>query len=271
MNEVAPFLKWAGGKRWLVQNYAELFPDSYERLVEPFLGGAAIFFHLAPKRALLSDLNPELIQAYQAIRADWESVWDKLRKHQTAHLKSPTAYYYEVRASRPSSDSGRAAKFIYLNRTCWNGLYRVNLKGEFNVPRGTKDSVLMPDDDFCAVANRLRNTVLRVGDFAETLKQTGKGDFVFVDPPYTANHNYNGFLKYNEKIFSWEDQKRLASCVNEAVERGAAVLVTNAAHESVRRLYRGLGALRTVSRHSVLASESARRLRVEEIAIRAGY
>jgi DNA adenine methylase len=271
MDELYPFLKWAGGKRWLVQNYEELFPKRFNRFVEPFLGGGAVFFHLAPKRALLSDLNCDLIDTYKAIRDDWKGVWTRLRRHQLAHLKSPDEYYYEVRASAPKSDTAKAAKFIYLNRTCWNGLYRVNLRGEFNVPRGTKDSVLMPDDDFEALSERLQASELVSSDFAATLKKCGKGDFVFVDPPYTANHNYNGFLKYNEKIFSWEDQERLAACVSAAVARGAAALVTNAAHSSVRKLYRGLGTVTTVSRHSVLASESSRRLRVEEIAVRAGY
>jgi DNA adenine methylase len=226
---------------------------------------------MRPAKARLADLNSELIETYSAVRDDWKAVWTKLRAHQIEHLRDPETYYYKIRQSRLKSDFAKAARFIYLNRSCWNGLYRVNLRGEFNVPKGTKNSILLPDDDFPSVANRLADVELTASDFAETLANCGRGDFVFVDPPYTANHNWNGFLKYNERIFSWEDQLRLAESVEGAVSRGAAVLITNAAHASVRKLYESIGEIHTVTRYSVLASDSARRSRVEELAIIAGY
>ncbi len=130
-----PFLKWAGGKRWLTKTNLNLFPISYNRYIEPFLGSGAVFFNLHPKESVVSDINADLINTYLAIRTDWEKVCDKLKKHEKRHSQE---YYYEMRGSNPYSISGRAAKFIYLNRTCWNGLYRVNLKGIFNVPIGTK-------------------------------------------------------------------------------------------------------------------------------------
>jgi DNA adenine methylase len=265
-----PILKWAGGKRWLCSRFPYLFDTPYERYVEPFLGGAAAFFAMQPRRALLSDLNSELIATYRTIRAEPREVYSKLRIHQNKHLKD-NSYYYEVRSSAPSTNSSCAAKFIYLNRTCFNGLYRVNLSGEFNVPKGTKYSVLFDTDDFESVARLLKRAALIDQDFEDVLDRCAAGDFAFVDPPYTAKHNENGFLKYNEKIFSWDDQRRLAACILRFKNRGGKALVANAAHESVIDLYRRVGEGRIVSRASVLASETKRRGSVEELIVTVGY
>lgn len=135
LNKNIPFLKWAGGKRWFVEHTADLIPTFSGRYFEPFLGSGAIFFHLSPKGAVLSDSNTDLIKTYQAIRDDWEAVLFLLELHHRKHCKD---YYYSIRSSEPSDKVEAAARFIYLNRTCWNGLYRVNLKGKFNVPIGTK-------------------------------------------------------------------------------------------------------------------------------------
>lgn len=251
-----PFLKWAGGKRWLTS--MDALPDSepYERYIEPFLGGGAVFFHLQPKAAILSDINPELIHLFSTMREMPAELEAAMRHHQLKH--SPD-YYYEQRAADPEDPIARAARFLYLNRTCWNGLYRVNRRGEFNVPIGTKDTVLFPSDDFQAFAKALRTAELISSDFEAVIGLAGDGDFVFVDPPYTVRHNYNGFLKYNESIFSWADQVRLASCVKEAVTRGAAVIVTNANHESVHDLYSNTFEMRELHRASVLAASSTKR------------
>lgn len=265
-----PFLKWAGGKRWLWQRHPELFKLEGRRHVEPFLGGAAVFFALKPRSAVLSDLNMDLIQTYRAIRADWKRVWSKLKHHQKLHLEEEK-YYYFVRDSEPTSESGRAAKFIYLNRTCFNGLYRVNLNGIFNVPKGTKDNVIFDFDDFEEIASRLFRARLQVSDFESVINASGEGDFLFVDPPYTVKHNFNGFLKYNERIFSWQDQERLADAVRRFALRGGRALVTNAAHHSVISLYEDLGEVHQTRRHSVLASDTAKRTAVEEIAVTVGY
>jgi DNA adenine methylase len=265
-----PFLKWAGGKRWLWQRHPELFKLDGRRHVEPFLGGAAVFFALRPKAAVLSDLNTDLMQTYRAIRADWKKVWSRLRYHQKRHLEQD-GYYYLVRGRTPTSDIGRAARFIYLNRTCFNGLYRVNLNGIFNVPKGTKDMVIFEHDNFEEVAYRLSRARLQVSDFESVINAAGEGDFLFVDPPYTVKHNFNGFLKYNERIFSWQDQERLADAVRRFALRGGRALVTNAAHHSVINLYEDLGEVHHTSRHSVLASDTARRTAVEEIAVTVGY
>lgn len=262
---VLPFLKWAGGKRWLVSSYPDLLEVPFKRYIEPFLGSGAVFFHLAPHKAILADQNQELIETYQAIKDDWQRVYNELRRHQRNHSKR---YYYSMRNSKPRTAFTRAARFIYLNRTCWNGLYRVNLRGEFNVPVGTKSSVLLDTDDFGSISKLLTNAELCVSDFEEIMNRAGIDDFVFVDPPYTVKHNLNGFIKYNEKLFSWDDQKRLRDAVLRARAKGATVVVANANHRSVRELYRGIGTQKVLTRSSVLAADSGNRGKYQELVIK---
>jgi len=147
--KIEPFLKWAGGKRWFAQGHHHLLPGNFNRYIEPFLGGGAIFFKLQPSRGVLADINGDLINVYRVIRDNWGDLIERLVDHQRKHSEE---YYYKVRASACLDLIDQAAKFIYLNRTCWNGLYRVNLKGEFNVPKGTKSSVILDTDDFHAIS-----------------------------------------------------------------------------------------------------------------------
>ena len=261
---IAPFLKWAGGKRWLVDRHADVFPEFEGRYFEPFLGGGSVFFHLSPNASVLSDMNTHLIECYQQIRDDHETVVKLLEEHQKNFNKN---YYYEIRSTKFIDKNERAAQFLFLNRTCWNGLYRVNLKGEFNVPIGTKSTVVFKHDDFAAVAARLKNTTLVQCDFEDTIDVASEGDFVFVDPPYTVKHNFNGFLKYNERIFSWEDQIRLKNSIVRATNRGVKILISNAAHASVRELYSELGKMIELERGSVLAGKKEARGIVQEILV----
>ena len=161
----------------------------------------------------------------------------------------------------------RAARLIYLNRTCWNGLYRVNRQGEFNVPIGTKTQVLLESDCFSAISDQLRMTEIRHSDFEATIDEASVGDLVFVDPPYTVKHNLNGFLKYNDKIFSWQDQVRLRDAVDRASGRGAYIVVTNANHKSLRDLYAGFSQA-PLARQSVLSGLAKSRGLTEELLIR---
>lgn len=259
-----PFLKWAGGKRWLAAGHPELFLRQADRYIEPFLGGGAVFFALQPIQAILSDTNPRLIEAYVAIRTDWRAVWKCLRRHHRNHNE---AYYYVERSRSHRALHERAAQFLYLNRTCWNGLYRENKRGVFNVPIGTKAWAVSEDDNFEAVSSSLKNTILKCQDFEATLEDSKRGDFVFVDPPYTVAHNFNGFVKYNQNIFSWQDQIRLRDCLVRARKRGAEILVTNANHQSVRELYTPHGVIKEVSRASVIGSKSVYRRPTTELLI----
>lgn len=262
----APFLKWPGGKRWFVSNYARFLPKSFKRYVEPFLGAGSVFFHLKPARALLSDINEDLINAYRVINDNWAVLEDLLRQHQKCH---GARYYYRIRDTEPVDSLSRAARFIYLNRTCFNGIYRVNLQGKFNVPKGTKDTVLFETDKFIEIARCLTNVELRATDFECVVDDANKGDFVFADPPYTVRHNINGFLKYNETLFSWSDQERLARALARARNRGATIVGTNANHKSVRELYKAHRfRLSVLSRFSCISASSRDRRQFDELLIR---
>lgn len=257
-----PFLKWAGGKRWLAETLAPYFEQCSHRYFEPFLGSGAVFFRYLPQKASLGDANAELINCYVTLRDDYRAVETALRELAKMH---PDESYYDVRSWSPDSAVESAARFLYLNRTCWNGLYRVNLRGEFNVPRGTKTQILLDTDDFASISNALQGADLAVRDFEETLSGAGEGDFVFADPPYTVAHNLNGFVKYNQSIFSWDDQIRLAKALDRAANRGARVVCTNADHAEVRTLYATGWNAQPVYRASVIAAASGNRRRTSEL------
>ncbi|MDO8292603.1 MAG: Dam family site-specific DNA-(adenine-N6)-methyltransferase [Gallionella sp.] len=259
-----PFLKWAGGKRWLSNRIVELAHPLHGKYIEPFLGGGAVFFALRPAQAILSDANFELINTYQAIKDSPEKIAHLLRDHQRHHSKE---YYYKMRSYKPRCEFRMAARFIYLNRTCWNGLYRVNLSGKFNVPIGTKSAVMMATDDWQAMSDFLKSAKLICGDFENSIDAAKEGDFVFADPPYTVKHNLNGFIKYNDALFSWSDQIRLRDALLRARQRGVRVVVTNAHHSSIRDLYSEHFLLEPVARASVLAGSSVHRGRYEELLI----
>lgn len=262
---VLPFLKWAGGKRWLTHHPDFQIPRFRGRYIEPFLGGGSIFFSLQPNSALLSDINPELISAYAALRANYANVLRHLSRHAKNHSSK---YYYHVRDElNPTSDSGRAARFLYLNRTCWNGLYRVNYRGQFNVPKGTKSNVMLDATNFPGVAASLQSASIVCSDFEPIVDSAGDGDFIYADPPYTVHHNYNGFIKYNEVLFSWEDQRRLRDALVRAKKRGSKVLISNADHKSVRDLYRKVGNPTRISRASIISGKSKGRHPTTELLI----
>jgi DNA adenine methylase len=262
--KIRPFLKWAGGKRWLIES--SQFPkiEKFKTYIEPFLGSGSVFFSLSPAKSILADKNAELINCYQAIKSEAELVRRYLVDHKRQHSED---YYYAVRAQQPRSAAKRAARFIYLNRSCWNGLYRVNLKGIFNVPRGTKNSIVFEDDDFVKVAARLKNTEITCADFEVTIAKAKLGDLIFADPPYTVLHNTNGFVKYNEKIFNWDDQVRLRDSLLAAARRGAQVYLTNADHDSVRELYASNSNVLTIHRFSKISGDAKGRRPTTELLV----
>ena len=265
--KVGPFLKWPGGKRWMISKYSELIPNNFERYIEPFLGGGAVFFYLNPSKAILSDINSELITSYKAIKNDWKQVLFHLQVHKDKHSKD---YYYNLREQNFTNEFQIAARLIYLNRTCFNGMYRVNRNGGFNVPIGTSNSVIYDTDDFESVMKTLKNTKLIENDFAKTIVKSRAGDFVFADPPYTVSHNANGFVSYNERIFSWADQIRLAKSLDKAKKRGVKIVATNANHPSVVELYKkNEFEIIEVSRYSSISANPEKRKQYGEIIIRA--
>ncbi|SEG14545.1 DNA adenine methylase [Billgrantia desiderata] len=262
---VLPFLKWAGGKRWLVRDHPDIFPKEFNTYIEPFLGSGSVFFHLQPENALLADANKELITTYRALRNRNRKVEILLREYHENHSED---FYYHMREQSPKTQEEIAARMIYLNRTCWNGLYRVSLAGKFNVPKGTKENVILDTDNFQATAKLLRRAAIVHSDFEAIIDAAQEDDFVFVDPPYTVKHNLNGFVKYNEKLFSWEDQIRLKLAIDRATRRGAKILITNAHHESIVELYGDYLQHSTLSRQSVLSGKSEFRGKYSELAIK---
>lgn len=259
-----PFLKWAGGKRWMFDSRQFQMPDYTGTYREPFLGGGAVFFQTLPGQAVLSDSNRRLIELYEAIRDSHQELVLWMQGHGECHSKD---YYYQVRAMVIEDPVQRAAQFLYLNRTCFNGLYRENRRGEFNVPIGTKDTVLFDHDDFDGWAKALEDTVLIAGDFEDAIDAADDGDFVFVDPPYTVKHNLNGFIKYNQKMFAWEDQVRLRDALKRAVSRGASFAMTNADHDSIRELYEDFGSYRQMHRSSVIGGPARTRSKTTELLV----
>jgi DNA adenine methylase len=264
-HKLEPFLKWAGGKRWFVKKYSEILPKKFNTYIEPFLGSGAVFFYLQPGQSILADTNEELIRTYLAIKNNWKRVYDNLRLH---HSKHSYRYYYKIRSSKPKTDYTLAARLIYLNRTCWNGLYRVNLNGEFNVPKGTKNNVLLNSDNFEKYSKSLSNSQIVVSDFEKIIENAEKGDLIFADPPYTVKHGNNGFIKYNESLFAWEDQIRLYESLSTAHRRGVKFLLTNAKNESVIDLYKNNFTLISMNRSSVIAAKNSHRGRIQELVIK---
>jgi len=252
-----PFLRWAGGKRWLVHHLPHILQgfkiDGYH---EPFLGGGAVFFGTASiGQVFLSDLNCELIETYTQVRDDPEGVADALATHQNTK-----EHYYEVRESEPRSASERAARFIYLNHTSYNGIYRVNLKGQYNVPYGNRTWGGLPSREILvAVSETLQGVNLDQCDFEKVASRAQAGDFVFLDPPYTVAHNNNGFVKYNQKLFCFEDQVRLSELIDRLREVGAYYLLTNAAHDSIAELFEKGDRKMELSRGSSVGGKKARR------------
>lgn len=229
-----PILRWAGGKTWLVQQYPELFEVPHAKYIEPFLGGAALFVHVNPPISHISDTNRELIECYRQVGENPSAVWDQYSDLVDGH--SPESYARARRAT-PVEASTRAARLIYLNRSCFNGIYRVNRAGEFNVPLGSPRFRGLSEATLKSFARRIQKAHLTCNDFQATTSRATEGDLLVLDPPYTVLHNRNGFVRYNERIFSWVDQKRLADEARSAARRGVKVIETNAAHPSVISLY----------------------------------
>ena len=274
-----PFLKWAGGKRQLlpeIERYARAPARAY---YEPFLGGGALFFHLAangrlPGRVVLNDVNPRLIAAWRAVRDRTERLIAILGpmadEYEAADGAGRAAAYYrrreEFRASARRGDEGpeAAALLLFLNRTCFNGLYRVNARGEFNVPHGRYASPRILDAGALrAAAAALRGAEIRCGDYREAVADAGEGDLVYLDPPYQPLSRTASFTQYAPGGFGIEDQRLLAGAFAELGRRGAAAVLSNSAHAAVESLYERLGSVRRVRARRAINSDAGGRVASE--------
>ncbi len=259
-----PFLKWAGGKSKLVETIMARFPHSFGDYFEPFLGGGAVFFGLGPERAVLADMNLELVTAYKALRDDLPRVMAALRKH-----RADRDHFYEVRAKDASSMSptARAARMIYLNRTCYNGLYRVNRSGSFNVPFGKYDNPTICDEEnLRAVSHALQDAQIEHADVFTTVAKARAGDLVYFDPPYDPVSKTASFVSYTEKGFTSEDQERLAQTFASLAERGVHAVLSNSDTPFIRKLYKGFR-VETVHVRRAINSRADRRGPVAEVLV----
>lgn len=238
LDEAKPFVKWAGGKRQLLDELVQGLPK-FENYHEPFLGGGAMFFGLEArqklKKAYLSDLNVELINAYSVIKTDVLNLMSELSS--SIYANNETAYY-KIRSSKPTSRVERAARFIYLNKTAFNGLYRVNSKGEFNVPFGRySNPKILDSDNLFKVSRAMQKDELFCGDFTHVLKNAHKGDLVYFDPPYFPISKTANFTGYTKQSFSEKDQERLLKIYKTLDSRGCYVILSNSYSDFIADLY----------------------------------
>jgi len=257
---VKPFLRWAGGKSWLLKHLDQLLPrDGYNMYHEPFIGGGSIYLALNPKKAIISDLNKELIETYKSLKYYPEELIYCLGK-----FKNTESYYYKIRSENPTTSIEKAARFIYLNQTSFNGIFRVNLNGQYNVPFGFRTKSFLEPEKLRAASARLQNTKIIAGDFSIVLKNLSEKDLVFLDPPYTVSHNNNGFIKYNQKLFSLNDQFRLSELIDEIKKRNAYYILTNAAHPEIKKIFSKGDKMLKKYRSNLIGGISAQRGITEE-------
>lgn len=264
-NQVKPFLRWAGGKTWLLKDIGQYLPTNVNNYHEPFLGGGSVFIYLKSigyiaGNSYLSDQNQELINSYDILKNRLDNLIEKLRTY-----KNEKEFYYYLRDQRFSNDVDRAAQFIFLNRTSFNGIYRVNLRGEYNVPYGFKNyKELFDFENFRKLNLLFEDATFKSNDFESALENVERNDLVFLDPPYTVAHENNGFIKYNQKIFAWEDQERLFSFIETVKSKKAYFVLTNAAHSNIDKLFHGIGKKHKVNRYCVIGGKGAERKEISE-------
>ena len=255
-----PLFRWAGGKRRLLGQILPQLPKTYNHFYEPFCGGAALFFKLRPKNATLGDKNGELINCYRQVKNHVEDVIFGLQQ-----LRNSKKDYYEIRGYVPEDRLSRAVRFIYLMELSFNGIYRVNKSGEFNVPYGSKTKKCFDMEKIREVSKAFAGVEIVDKDFEETVENAKQGDLVYFDPPYTVAHGNNGFVQYNEKILSWDDQIRLADLSLRLVNRGCHVFISNADHKSLEKLYLEREfKIQRVSRHSAIGATIESRKHITE-------
>lgn len=239
---VAPFLKWVGGKRQLIPEIVKLMPKKYNNYYEPFVGGGALFFHLQPKNAIINDLNKELIDTYKVIKENVEDLIVDLKTHQ-----NDSDYFYKIRALDRTDNYKnlslikKASRILYLNKTCYNGLYRVNGAGEFNVPFGKyKNPNIVNEITLRAVSKYLNNHEVKIlnKDFVEIFKDVEKKDFVYFDPPYDPISKSSNFTGYVQGGFDEAAQERLRDLCNALDKKGVKFLLSNSATDFIKGLYK---------------------------------
>ena len=272
--KIKPFVKWAGGKTQLLSKIKEYMPKTFNTYYEPFLGGGAVFFELLPEKAVVADYNSDLINAYNSFKDSnkYTLMIEELIRHEKNHTEE---YYYEVREMDRKEDYDKypdyikSARLIYLNKACFNGLYRVNSKGFFNVPSGKKEKVKAYDEDlFTSLHEYLSNSNIEIlqGDFEKAVSSAVKDDFVYFDPPYDTFEEQNNFTTYTKDAFGKEEQLRLSNVFKELSNKGVKVMLSNHNTAYIRELYKGFN-INIVKARRMINSKASGRGHVEEVII----
>ena len=265
-----PFIKWVGGKRQLLSQFRDLYPlpDKFDiecnTYFEPFVGGGAVFFDIQPYSAVLSDINKELVTTYQVIKTQPEKLISALQKH-----KHDKEYYLQLRAKNPNkmSDVNVAARFIYLNRTGFNGLYRVNKSGGFNVPFGRyKNPKICDAENIRNVSTLLQNVEIKHRDYREVVKEAKAGDFIYFDPPYIPLNPTSSFTSYTKDGFGIRQQEELRDVFACLAEKGCFVMLSNSDTPLTRELYRDFN-VHSVQAGRAINSNGGKRGKVGEVVV----
>jgi len=277
--KVRPFIKWAGGKRALLPELLRLMPKEFNNYFEPFIGGGALFFELTRlgvlrgKKAYLFDANAELINTYKTVKKQPKKLLKQLREFQVQHSEE---FYYTTRAMdreegfKSLPNEIRAARFIYLNKTCFNGLWRVNSKGYHNVPIGRyKNPIIYEEELIVAASVALQNAEIQNVDFAKVLDYAKESDFVYFDPPYYPLNPTSSFTAYHENVFLDEEQKRLFGVFEELNDKGVSAMHSNSDTEFIKELYMGYD-IKFVEVNRFINSKSSGRGKIKEVIIKNG-
>lgn len=241
-SSIKPFLRWAGGKSKIVGLLAQYLPPigSYDRYFEPFLGAGALFFFLGPNKAVLSDLNRDLINCYKQVAKNPTRIGGFLKTHRELNNKD---YYYLVRSQNPKTLTPleQAARFIYLNKAAFNGIYRVNRRGKFNVPYGpsVKGPALPDGERLRDASSLLKNAELLVGDYREICSMAKRGDFIYLDPPYPPTNGTACFTHYTPNRFGWRDQEEVSKVFRKLDKKGCLVMMSNSDRKRIRLMFNG--------------------------------
>lgn len=272
MIQAKPFLKWAGGKRQLLEQFNDFFPENYSVYYEPMVGGGAVFFHLAPHKAVLNDTNEDLIKAFKVVRDNAEKLIEILKIYEEKHNED---FYYETRDNfnefkkkgKESQQIKLVAQLIYLNHTCFNGLYRVNQSGEFNVPIGSyRNPTISDEENLRKVSKILQDVELMCGDFENILPLVNSNDFVYFDPPYHPINKTSNFTEYAKNGFIEKDQVRLASFFEILDKKGVKLMLSNSNSKFIRELYKDFS-IHVVKANRSINSKGDQRGKIKEIVV----
>lgn len=270
-NGVPSLIKWAGGKKQLLEQFEKYFPKEIERYFEPFVGGGTVAFFLLKthpeiKKIYLSDINEELVLTYNAVKNNIDELIGLLKEFKLKHNKE---FYYEIRAEdvKKLTPVQIAARFIYLNRTCFNGLYRVNSKGQFNVPIGSyKNPTICNEEDLREISKLLQKDDIKVAQFYDSVKEAKKGDFVYFDPPYYPVTKGKSFTTYTKDNFLEKEQEKLAEVFKELDKKGCKVMLSNSDTDFIKNLYKGRN-INFVKATRMINCDATKRGAINEIVI----